>query len=171
MLTEVMDEELIVSELKATSKEEAIKKMVSTLAKKRMIEDEKKFIYAINEREKLESTAIGEGIAIPHARSESVRGLGVAFARSKQGIDFDALDKKSVHLIFMIACGMKTQKQHLQILARIARLCKNKKMKEALIEARDSEEIMGLIKSFDAGSGKLEKIKMKKGKTVYPNNE
>ncbi len=169
MLAEVMDEDLVIAELVSKKKEEAIKEIASRFVKMGVVKDENKFIKAIGEREKLECTAIGECVAIPHARSDVVEGLAVAFGRSKEGIAFESLDGKSVHLIFMIACSLDISKEHLQILARIARLCKNKKMKDALMKARDSKEIMGLIRSFDAGSGKLEEIKLRKGRTVYPN--
>jgi PTS system fructose-specific IIC component len=171
MLTEVMGEDLVIVELKSKEKEDAIREMALRLKQTGIIKDENAFIGAIIDREKIESTAVGEGIAIPHARSDTVDGLAVVFARCEEGIDFGALGGKPVRLMFMIACAPEITKGYLQILARIARLCKNGKMKDALMKARDCKEVMGLIKSFDAGSGTLEEVKLKKGRTVYSNNK
>ncbi|HIE43568.1 MAG TPA: PTS sugar transporter subunit IIA, partial [Candidatus Omnitrophica bacterium] len=112
--------------------------------------------------------AIGKSIAIPHARSDAVEELAVAFARSSEGIDFRSIDGKPVHLVFMIVCPPEIKKEYIQILARIARLCKNEKMREALMQAKNEDEILGFIKGFDIGSGKVE-VKLKRGRTVYPN--
>jgi len=169
MLTEVLQEDLVVTELESKNKEDVIKEMASRFVGAGVVKDEDKFIEALIEREKIGTTAIGDGIAIPHARSDAVEGLTVVLARSEQGIDFESLDGKPVHLIFMIASSPDINKEYLQILARIARLCKNDKMKNALVKAKDKRAIMNLIKGFDAGSGKLEEVKLQKGRTVYPN--
>ena len=171
MLTEVMKESLVITQLKSRNKEDLIREMASGFKQAGVVKDENKFVEAINEREQIESTGIGSGVAIPHARTDAVEGLAVAFGRSSEGVDFDSLDSKPAHLFFMIACSENITKGHLQVLARIARLCKNEKMKDALMKARDSKEVMGFIKSFDAGSGKLEEIKLKEGRTVYPNEK
>ena len=169
MLTEIMKDNLVIAELKAKDKEGVIKEVASMLVEAGVVKDESKFVEDLKAREKVESTAIGDGIAIPHARSDTVEGLTVAFARSSEGIDFESMDGKPVHLIFMIACNSDIAKEYLQVLARIARLCKNDKMRGGLVKARDGKEIIGLIKSFDLGSGKLEKIRLQEGRTVYPN--
>ena len=168
MLIEVMNEDLVIDELKSQRKEEVIKEIASKFKEAGVVKDENKLIESIWERERIESTAIGESIAIPHARSDTVEKLAVAFARSEKGVDFDSLDRKPVHLIFMIASPPHIKKEYLQVLARIARLCKNKKIKEALIKAKNKHEILGIIKGFDIGSDKIEEIKLKKGRTIYP---
>ncbi len=170
MLTEVMKDDLVITELKAKNKEGVIKEIALRFAETGVAKDEKKIVKALKEREKIQSTAIGEGIAIPHARSDAVEGLTVAFARSIKGIDFESADGRPVHLIFMIACNSDITKEYIQILARVARLCKNGKMRDGLMKARDREEIIAIIKSFDMGSGKLEEVKLQKGRTVYPKN-
>ncbi len=167
MLIEVIKEELIIEELKGKGKDEVIKEMVSVFKKAGIIESEKEFIKDIKKRESIETTGIGDGIAIPHARSENVRKIAVCFARSRNGIDFNSLDGKLVHLIFMIASPLDTKKEYLQVLARIARLCKNEKIKESLLKAKDKGEILGFIKGFDLGSGKIKGIKLKEGRAIY----
>ena len=169
MLIEVMDEDLIIPELKSQEKEEVIKEMASEFKSAGLIDNEAFFIKAVMEREALESTAIGGCIAIPHARSDAVKELAVALGKSTKGVNFASVDKKPVHLIFMIACPSNITKEYLQILARIARLCKNEKMREGLLKTKDIDEILCFIKGFDIGSGKPEPVKLKNGRTVYPN--
>ena len=168
MLTEVMKDDLVITELKAKDKEGVIREIALRFVETGVVKDGKKVVEALKEREKIQSTAIGEGIAIPHARSDTVEGLTVSFARSIEGVDFESADGKPVHLIFMIVCSSDITKEYIQILARIARLCKNCKMRDGLMKARDREEIIAIIKSFDIGSGKLEEVKLRKGRTVYP---
>ena len=169
MLAEVLEGDLVIAELKSKKKEDVIKEMADKFVEAGIVKDENRFIEAIKEREGVETTAIGNGIAIPHARSDTVEGLSVVLAKSEEGIDFQAVDGKPVQLIFMIACSVDISKGYLQILARIARLCKNYAMKDGLIKAKDEKEIMNLIRGFDAGSGKLEDVKLKSGRTVYSN--
>lgn len=171
MLIEVMEEDLVIDELKSEKKEEVIKEMALKFKEVGVVENENRFIEEIWEREKIESTAIGNYIAIPHACSDTVKRLAIGFARAKGGVDFSSLDGKPVHLIFMIASPLNVKKKYVQVLARIARLCKNEKMKEALKKAENKYEILGFIKGFDIGSGRLEEVKLKDGRTVYPNHK
>lgn len=169
MLMEVMDKKLIIPELQSKDKDDIIEEMASKFKEAGMIKDEDVFIKAIKTRESLESTAIGDGIAIPHARSDTAEKLTVALGRSREGVDFKSLDGRPVNLIFMIACPPSATKIYLQVLARIARLCKNEEMREGLIKAKDTDAIMCFIKGFDLGSGKPEAVELKDGRTIYPN--
>ena len=111
MLIEVMEKGLIIPELKSKDKNGVIKEMASKFKEVGVIEDEKTFIKAIQAREALESTAIGDCIAIPHARSDAADRLTVALGKSREGVDFESLDGKPVHLIFMIACPPSATKK------------------------------------------------------------
>jgi fructose-specific phosphotransferase system IIA component len=169
MLIEVIEEGLIIPELKSKDKNEVIEELASKFKEVGVIKDKNVFIEAIKEREALESTAIGNYIAIPHARSDTVERFAVALGKSTEGVDFKSLDGKVVHLIFMIGCPSGVTKEYLQILARIARLCKNEKMREGLLKTKDVDEILCFIKGFDIGSGKPEPVELKNGRTIYPN--
>jgi fructose-specific phosphotransferase system IIA component len=173
MLTEVIERDLIISELRAKDKEGIIKEMASKFGQSGVIKNEDSFIKVIEAREQIESTAIGGGIAIPHARSDAVEKLVVALGRSSKGVDFASLDGKPVHLIFMIGCPSGETKTYLQVLARIARLCKNKKMREGLMKAKDVDVILCFLKGFDVGSDRPEPVRLKDGRMIYPdiNNE
>lgn len=164
-----MEKELIIPELKSRNKDEVIKEITAKFQETGVIKDEDVFIKAIKTREAFESTAIGGCIAIPHARSDTVKRLTVALGKSTEGVGFESLDSRPVHLIFMIACPSNVTKTYLQVLARIARLCKNENIKEGLIKAKDTDEIMCFIKSFDIGPSKPEAVKLKDGRIIYPN--
>lgn len=167
MLIEIM-EDLVIDGLSSKTKDEVIKEIASKFKKAGVVKDKNKFIEALLAREKIESTAIGGGIAIPHARSDTVKRLTVGLGRSKEGVNFDSLDGKPTNLIFIIASPSNVKKEYLQTLARIARICKNNKTREALINAKNKHEILGFIKGFNFGLGRPEEIKLKKGRTVYP---
>jgi len=167
LLQELIDENLINVNLKSETKDVVIGKMVDLLIKEGIISNEQEFIDVIKKRENIESTAIGDGIAIPHGRSPQVRNLSVVFARSKEGVDFSSLDKKPVHLIFMIAAPQEARKEYLQAVAKIARLLKSNVMKEMLLKADNPSKVMDILKEFDhAAPGEL-LIETKEGRVIY----
>ena len=92
----------IMMDIDAKEKIAAIEEMVNFLVANEFVSDGKVFLKALAKRENLESTGIGDGIAIPHARTDAVAGLILAFARSQDGVDFSAIDGKPSHLIFLI---------------------------------------------------------------------
>ncbi|MFQ5867396.1 MAG: PTS sugar transporter subunit IIA [bacterium] len=167
LLGKYMSEDLIICNLTSKGKMEVIEEMVELFVKTGVVKNKEEFCTTIRKREELESTAIGGGIAIPHGRSNSVKELKVAFARSKDGVDFKAMDKKPVHIIFMIAAPLKDRKKYLQIVAKIARLLKSKIMQEALLKTETPKDVMELIQDFDKMLIEEIKIKTKKGKIVY----
>jgi PTS system nitrogen regulatory IIA component len=101
------------------------------------------------EREKLGSTGIGQGIAIPHAKCAAIDHVVAALGVSKKGIDFDALDGEPVYLIFLLVAPPDSSGLHLKALARISRLLKDKFFRQALREAKSSDEIQKIIKEED----------------------
>lgn len=167
LLQELIDEGLINIDLKAKAKNAVIEEMVDLLIKEGIISNKQGFVDVIQRRENIESTAIGDGIAIPHGRSPQVERLSVAFARSKKGVDFSSLDKKPVHLIFMIAAPQEARKEYLQAVAKIARLLKSNVMKERLLEADKPPKVMAILKEFDhAAPGELI-IETREGRVIY----
>jgi mannitol/fructose-specific phosphotransferase system IIA component (Ntr-type) len=131
------------------------------------VENPESFRNTIRKREELESTAIGDGIAIPHGRSQVVKELKVDFARSKDGVDFKAKDRKPVFFIFMIAAPETARKEYLQIVAKIARFLKSKIMREALMKAKTARDVIELIRDFDNMLVEEIQIKTKKGRVLY----
>ncbi len=171
LLSDLIDGDLIKLEIESTKKEDIIKEMVELFEKKGVIGDKRKVIDAVMQREQIESTAIGEGIAIPHCRSSEVKELKVALGISRKGVDFEALDGKPVYVIFMILAPEKARKEYIQTVAKIARLLKSKIMREALKKATSEDDIIKVIADFDGIAPEEVKVKMKKGRVIYKQEE
>ena len=167
----IKGEEFIILDIEARDKREVIEKLVEKLVESKLVKDKEKVISAIMQREEIESTGIGGGIAIPHARCEEVDDVIIVFARSIKGVDFEALDGKPVHLIFLILAPQKARKEYLQAVAKVARLLKSKVMKKALLNAKSVEDIIKVIADFDGIAPEEVKVKMKEGRIVYKNNK
>ncbi len=138
--------EAIIMEIKAKEKIAAINELVEHMVAKKLVSDGKAFIKALAKRENLESTGIGDGIAIPHARTDAVQDLILAFARSPKGIDFSSIDGKPSHIIFLIASPEGKKSEYIMALAKLSRLLRKHPVRELLRDAKDPTEIMEIIK-------------------------
>ncbi len=167
LLTDVLKKSDIITELKHTKKDDVIKEIAEVFFKNSYIKDKGAFIKKIKEREEIESTGVGDGIAIPHARCDAVKKLRVVFARSSTGVDFSALDKKPVYLIFMISAPLGVKKEYLQVIAKVARLLRNKNYRKKLLEASSTSEIMNIFYAFDDKFPKEVEVKMKNGRVIH----
>lgn len=167
LLQELIDNRFIIMDLTAKNKDKVIEELAELFVKNDVVENKNEFITLIKKREEIESTGIGEGIAIPHARSNSVKELKIVFGRSKKGVDFKALDRRPVHLIFMIAAPIELRKPYLQAVAKIARFLKSKVLKEALLKSEAPDEVIDLVRDFDGVAPESLKIKIKKGRVIH----
>ena len=137
----------IVTDINSTKKEEVIKELVDALINAGEIEKRfrNKLIDALMERESLGSTAIGQGIAIPHAKSDSLAKLVAAFGISKRGVDFDSLDGELAYIFFLLLAPQDSAGPHLKALARISRLLKDKYFRDTLRACEDEKAIIKTI--------------------------
>ena len=147
-ILDIINEDLIKPDLSATSKEEALTELASLIATKEGL-DEEKIVGVLREREKLGSTGIGDGIAIPHGKLKGLKKLVASFGRSKKDIDFQSIDGKPTHLFFLLMAPENTAGVHLKALARISRLLKDKKFRESLLIASNTEGIFQALKDQD----------------------
>lgn len=145
-LLDFLPESAIQIDLKSQTKKDVLKELVQTLSTSHGIKSPNGILEALLEREELGSTGIGQGIAIPHGKSDSVTEVVATLGISKRGIDFDALDGEPVYLFFMLVAPTNAAGIHLKILAKISRLLKDKFFRQALREAKSSEETLKLIK-------------------------
>jgi len=136
----------IIPDLKASDKEELIKELVSLLEEKGEITDQEKVGNLLLEREKLGSTGIGQGIAIPHAKTDQVKQIVIAFGLSQKGLNFESLDEEPVYIIFLVLAPIDATGIHLKVLAKIARLLKDKVFRNSLKSCKDTKEIFRVIK-------------------------
>lgn len=133
-------------DLKATGKSSAIRRLCKILADSSRVTDYKKMMKDIFIREEIESTGIGEFIALPHARTDAVSKPIIAIAISKKGIEFDSLDSRPVKIIFMIVVPIKQTKQLLKLLAKVAQFLKKPNSKQELLTAKSPGEIIKILK-------------------------
>ena len=145
-ISDYLKPEAIIMEIKAKEKIAAINELVDHMVAKKLVSDGKEFIKALAKRENLESTGIGDGIAIPHARTDAVEDLILAFARSPKGIDFSSIDGKPSHIIFLIASPEGKKSEYIMALAKLSRLLRKHPVRELLRDAENPKEIMDIIK-------------------------
>jgi len=147
-ITELMDVNVMSMSLESTSKEEVIDELIVLLDQEKRISNVKKFKKAILAREKLSSTGVGNGIAIPHAQVKCVEIPSIVYGYSKEGIDYDSLDGEKAHLFFMIAAPKDGGDLHLQALSKLARLLMKEEFKQGIINAGTKEGVLALINKY-----------------------
>ncbi|MFN8549630.1 MAG: PTS sugar transporter subunit IIA [Candidatus Eisenbacteria bacterium] len=132
------DPRLFSTELRAKTKEGALKEMIELVAKGDGVRDKALLLEMLTRREQLGSTGIGSGVAIPHGRSLAVVDTKVVFARSTKGIPFDAIDEQPVHLFFLIVAPPQDKKnEYLPLLGKIAELVQDAEVRDALQKVED----------------------------------
>jgi len=148
-LSKFCDESLVTFGLKAATKEEAIVELVDLAATSTMIKDRDELLRDVTEREELVTTGVGYGVAFPHAKTRSAKGIVIAFGRSNGGIDFDAMDHKPVNLFFLIAAPEDAIGAHLNVMARLSYLMKSADNRKKLMEATSPGDVLSLIDKVD----------------------
>lgn len=146
-ISEFLKPKAIIMDIHSREKLEAIKELVDHMVAKKFVKNGEEFLQALAKRENLESTGIGNGIAIPHARTDSVKDLLLAFARSPEGVDFSSIDGKPSYLIFLIASPEQKKSEYIMALAKLSRLLRKRDVRERLRGAGTPEEVMEIIKS------------------------
>ncbi len=144
-LLDILSNKSTLVDLKGHSKDEIIEELVDSLEVGAAIADRDKALEAVLEREKIMSTGIGDGIAIPHGKSDAVSQLSAALGIHKRGVNFDALDGEPAFVFFLLVSPANVSGPHIKALARISRMLKNDSFKRKLIEADSAEQILGII--------------------------
>jgi fructose-specific phosphotransferase system IIA component len=146
-----LSKKAISTDLKSTNKPDVIKELVELLAEGGEIErrDKNKLIDILMAREALGSTAIGQGVGIPHGKSDCVKKLVAAFGISKKGVNFDSLDGEPVYIFFLLVAPSNSAGPHLKALARISRLLKDKYFRENLKQAQDDKAVIRIMNQED----------------------
>lgn len=149
-ISEALCKEAIILDLKAREKVAVIKELTSALVEIKLISDEELFLADILKRENLESTGIGLGVAIPHARSKAATELIITFGRSSKGVDFNSLDGKPSHLVFLIASPEDQKSQYIMALARLSKILRREDTRVKLSEASSSDEVLDILTQAEA---------------------
>lgn len=147
-LSDYFDPDLLVHDLKGTTKKAVLKEMLVPLQKKISALDLEKAHSILLERESLGSTGIGDGVAIPHGKMEELSDISVVVARSENGIDFAALDAKPCRIFFLVLAPENVAGMHLRILAQISRLLKDPGFRQDFLQAESWEGLARLLGSI-----------------------
>ncbi|MFC1887634.1 PTS sugar transporter subunit IIA [Candidatus Cloacimonadota bacterium] len=132
-------------DIKADTKVGALNELLAVICENPNITNRKVFEKAIFDREKLMSTGIGYGVAVPHARDKSVKDFVIAIGRKQKGLEYESIDDKPVKLIFMIGASDNQDKAYIKLLSRLVLRLKNRDFFDALLQAANPEDIYDLI--------------------------
>lgn len=148
-ITEMLKREFVLEQLKAGNKRDALAELTGVFAQGRIKVDSEAMLHVLLERERLGSTGIGDGIAIPHGKLPGLEEMVVSFGRSREGIAFEAMDGKPVHLFFLLMAPENSAGQHLKALAKISRMLKDANFRKNLLEAKMHEDLFRIIVEKD----------------------
>ena len=148
-LREIIDQDHIVPRLKARNKTDVLEELAAVICEHEPHLDRSELVRVLLERERLGSTGIGEGVAIPHGMLSQVDRPIVSFGKSTEGVDFDSMDRQPVYLFFLLMAPENSSGVHLQVLAKIAKLLKSSAFRKQLMEANTREDLYQMIIQTD----------------------
>lgn len=146
-ISDFLKPDAILMDLGSKDKIHAIQELVEHMVANNFARDREELFNALAKRENLESTGIGDGIAIPHARTDAVPELTLVFARSSIGVDFSAFDGKPSYIIFLIASPENKKSEYIVALAKLSRLLRKSLVRDQLRKASSGKEILDIIKN------------------------
>ncbi len=144
-VSELLKPEFIIPDLEGETKEEVINELINLFKNDPRVEDIERVRAAVLDREKVMSTGVGKGFAIPHGKTNAVKEIVGAFGKAKKGIDYDALDGNPVQLIFLLVGKDNLISTHIKLLSRISRLMNKDDFRHRLTEANSADEIIKLF--------------------------
>ena len=149
-ISNYLKEDIICLDLKSTSKKDVIEELGSIIKNSKEVTDYEMFISDVMEREKLSTTGVGDGVALPHARTNAVSKFVVAFGRSKKEVNFNSIDKKKVNLIFLMGTPKnETLDLYLVLLAHLTRLLRKEDFRQLLLKAERPSEVIKAFKDIE----------------------
>jgi len=144
--------ECFIHDLAAKTREEALREIVRVVADRGIIKDQAAVLERLLERERIQSTAVGSGIAIPHCFTDEIADLVIVIARAPAGIAFDSFDGRPTHVVFLLMGNRQEHGLHLKALARIARLIKSTSFIDRIVGA---DSVDGMVRVFEEEEAKI----------------
>ena len=144
-LTDVLNEDFINISLTGKNRDECIRELIDKLATAKTIKNVDTIFNAVLEREKIMTTGVGNGIAIPHCKHSDSPEFSVCLGIQPKGIDFQSIDKKDVNIIFLLVGPENNPGLHIKLLSRISRLMSNEELRQQLLECKSNKEAFDLI--------------------------
>ena len=148
-ILDYIKEEWVIPDLQGKDKRSILKELSSALVKPCQATSEEELVQVLLDREKLGSTGIGEGIALPHGRLKKLKQFFISFGRSIKGVEFDSIDGKPSHLFFLVMAPENSAVENLKLLGRIVALLKDVSFKKRLMEAQTQKEVFQIISEED----------------------
>jgi|SRR5579875_2574707 PTS system nitrogen regulatory IIA component len=148
-ITDILTPEMVIPSLAGKTKSEVLAELAGCLASVHSEINRERLVSVLSERENLGSTAIGDGIAIPHGKLKGLSQIVGVFGRSLQGVDFESLDGKPTRLFFLLVAPEDSASLHLKALARVSRLLRDPGFRQQLQDAPDAAELFRLISEED----------------------
>jgi PTS system nitrogen regulatory IIA component len=148
-IMDYLNEEWVIPNLQGTDKPSILKELSSLLVKPCQVTSVEELLQVLLDREKLGSTGIGEGIAIPHGRLKKLKKFFISFGRSLKGVDFDSIDQKPSQLFFLVMAPENSAVDNLKLLSRIVTLLKEPSFKKRLMEAPSQKDLFQIIAEED----------------------
>ncbi len=148
-ISEILERQAVVADLQGQTKPELLRELCHPLALLHAGLSEERLLQTLLDRERLGSTGLAEGVAIPHGKLKGLPKLIGGFGRSLAGVDFDALDKNPTHLFFVIFAPEAAGGDHLRALARVSRLFRSTQFRERVMDAPDGAAIYDLVLAED----------------------
>ena len=149
-ITDILTEQVIRTNLPGSSKDEIINAMIDLAASQDKVVDKEKLRTAIFEREKIMSTGVGSGFAIPHGKTDAVNDIVAAFAVTAQPIDYQSLDEQPVRIVFLLVGRDNMVGPHIKLLSRISRLMNKEEFRAKLLEAKTPLEILEIFRKEES---------------------
>jgi PTS system nitrogen regulatory IIA component len=149
-ISEILNKNLLIPNLQSKTKKGVLEELAGVLVAQGKLPDLENVVEVLLDREKLGSTGIGDGIAIPHGKIRDLGGVVASFGRSREGVEFESIDQKPTHLFFLLVAPENSAGIHLKALARISRLLKDPNFRKRLMEAEDEEGLFQIISEEDA---------------------
>ena len=145
-VSDLLNANFIIAELKGNEKEDTINELIDLFKDDGRVVDLERVRTAVLEREKIMSTGVGKGFAIPHGKTNAVNDILAAFGKTKRPIEYQALDNQPVHLVFLLVGKDNLVSTHIKLLSRISRMMNKDEFRAKLIESSSAEEIINIFK-------------------------
>jgi fructose-specific phosphotransferase system IIA component len=149
-IIDYMRHNLIFLDIDAEDKGEAIARTVEMMKKKGAVNNVQKFVDAVFERESLGSTAIGRGMALPHARTQQIDQITIAMTRLSKGVEFGAADGQPVNLLFLLGTPLKAVGEYLAVLAKLSKILREDKTRKKLLKAKTTREVEAVFDDVES---------------------
>ncbi len=149
-MCDILTKDLIIPDLREQDKEKVLAELVNHLAVNVEGINPDELLGVLLEREKLGSTGIGDGVAIPHGKLKGIQKIIALFGKSSHGVEFDSMDGKPVYLFFLLIAPENSAGVHLKALARLSRLLKNNGFRQHLMDSSDAKSLYSIIAQEDA---------------------